>query len=97
MSSCVCSVLDAVSSSIDEILSMNSSANVFAFGDFNIHLNNSLTYSDGTDRLYICSTEAFSCLGNCDQVFRLSFYWHFFKFKSDAPFYCTDGDNSPVN
>ena len=27
----------------------------------------------------------------------LSFYWLSFRFKSDAPFYCADGDNSPVN
>ena len=60
MSSCLCSILDAISSSIDEILSMNPSANVFVFGDFNVHHNDSLIYSDGADRLYICSTEAFS-------------------------------------
>ena len=36
-----------------EILSMNSIANVFAFGDFDVHHNDSLTYSDGTDRLYL--------------------------------------------
>ena len=39
---------------------MNSSANVFVFGDFDVHRNDSLTYSDETDRLYICSTEDFS-------------------------------------
>ena len=97
MSSCLCSILDAISSSIDEILSMNPSANVFVFGDFNVHHNDSLTYFDGSDRLYICSTEAFSWLGNCDQVFWLSFYWLSIRFKRDAPFYCTDGDNSHVN
>ena len=58
MFSCFCSILDAISSSIDGILSMNPSANVFVFGDFNVHHNDSLTYSDGTDRLYICFTEA---------------------------------------
>ena len=97
MSSCFCSILDAIWSSIDGILSMNPSANVFVFGDFNVHHNDSLTYSDGTDRLYICSTEAFSWLGNCDQTFWLSFHWLSFRFKRDAPFYCTDGDNSPAN
>ena len=60
MFSCFCSILDAISSSIDGILSMNPSANMFVFGDFNVHHNDSLTYSDGTDRLYICCTEAFS-------------------------------------
>ena len=58
MPSCLYSVLDVISSSIDEILSMN--PNVFVFGDFNAHHNDSLTYSHGTDRLYICSAEAFS-------------------------------------
>ena len=58
MPSCLCSVPDIISSSIDEILSMN--RNVFVFGDFNAHHKDSLTYSDGTDRLCICSAEAFS-------------------------------------
>ena len=33
-----------------EVLSINPSANVFAFGDFNVHHKNWLTYSGGTDR-----------------------------------------------
>ena len=70
---------------------------VFGFGDFNAHHNNSLTYSDGTDRLYICSAEAFSWLENRGLVFWLSFHWPSFRFKRDAPFYCTDGDNSRAN
>ena len=60
MSSCLCLTLDAISSSIDEIISMNPSANVLVFGDFNVHHNDSLIYSDGADRLHIFSTEAFS-------------------------------------
>ena len=43
-------VFDAISSNIDEVLSINSSANVFVFGDFNVHHKNCLTYSGGTDR-----------------------------------------------
>ena len=43
-------VFDYISSNIDEVLSINSSYNVFAFGDFNIHHKNWLTYSGGTDR-----------------------------------------------
>ena len=43
-------VFDSISSNIDEVLSINSSANVFVFGDFNIHHKDWLTYSDGTDR-----------------------------------------------
>ena len=36
-SSALCTVFDSVSSNIDEILSINPSANVFVFEDFNIH------------------------------------------------------------
>ena len=43
-------VLDSISSNIDEFLSINPSANVFVFGDFNVHHKDWLTYSSGTDR-----------------------------------------------
>ena len=43
-------VFDSISFNIDEILSINPSAKVFVFGDFNVHRNNWLTYSGGTDR-----------------------------------------------
>ena len=49
-SSALCTVFDSVSSNIDEVLSINPSANVFVFGDFNIHHKDWLTYSSGTDR-----------------------------------------------
>ena len=32
-----CTVFDSISSNIDEVLSINSSANVFVFGDYNVH------------------------------------------------------------
>ena len=38
------------SSNIDEVLSINPSAYVFVFGDFNIYHEDWLTYSGGTDR-----------------------------------------------
>ena len=41
---------DSISTNIDEVLSINPSANVFVFGDFNIHHKDLLTYSGGTDR-----------------------------------------------
>ena len=42
---------DSISSNIDEVLSINPSANVlFVFRDFNIHYKALLTYSGGTDR-----------------------------------------------
>ena len=43
-------VFDSVSSDIDEILLINSSVNVFDFGDFNAHHKDWLIYSGGTDR-----------------------------------------------
>ena len=49
-SSALCTVFDSISSNIDEVLSINPSANVFVFGDFNIHHKDWLTYSGGTDQ-----------------------------------------------
>ena len=43
-------VFDFISSNIDEVLSINPSANVFAFGDFNVHHKDWFTYSGGTDK-----------------------------------------------
>ena len=48
--SALCTVFDSISSNIDEVLSINPSANVFVFGDFNVHHKDWLTYSGGTDR-----------------------------------------------
>ena len=41
---------DSISSNLDEVLSIDPSANVFVFGDFNVHHKDWLTYSGGTDR-----------------------------------------------
>ena len=49
-SSSLCTVFDSISSNIDEVLSINPSANVFVFGDFNVHHKDWLTYSSGTDK-----------------------------------------------
>ena len=46
----MCTVFDSVSYNTDEVLSINPTANVFIFGDFNIHHKDWLTYSGGTDR-----------------------------------------------
>ena len=43
-------VFDSISSNIDEVLSMNPSADVFVFGDFNVHHKGWLTYSSRIDR-----------------------------------------------
>ena len=52
-SSALCTVFDSISSKIDEFQStqsVNPSANVFGFGDFNVHHKDLLTYSGGTDQ-----------------------------------------------
>ena len=49
-SSSLCTVFYSISSNIDEVLSINPSANAFVFGDFNVHHKDRLTYSDGTDK-----------------------------------------------
>ena len=49
-SSSICTIFDSISSDIDEVLSINPSANVLVFGDFNVHHKDWLTYSGGTDR-----------------------------------------------
>ena len=45
----LCMVFDSVSSNIGEVLSTSPSANVFVFGDFNVHHKDWLTYSGGTN------------------------------------------------
>ena len=40
----------SISSTIDEVLTINPSANVFVFGDFNVYHRGWLTYSGETDR-----------------------------------------------
>ena len=44
-SSALCMVFDSASSNIGEVLSIKPFANVFVFGDFNVHHKNWLTYS----------------------------------------------------
>ena len=48
--SSLCTAFYSISSNIDEVLSINPSANVFLFGNFNVHHKDWLTYSSGTDR-----------------------------------------------
>ena len=50
LTSLFCTVFDSISSNIDEVLSINPSANAFVLGDFNVHHNDWPTYSGGTDR-----------------------------------------------
>ena len=46
----LCRVFDSTSPNIDEVLSINPSANLFVFDDFNINHKDWLTFSGGTDR-----------------------------------------------
>ena len=46
----LCSVFDSISSNIDEVHSINPSANVFVFGDFNVHHEDWRTYPGENDR-----------------------------------------------
>ena len=46
----MCTVFDSISSNIDQVLSINPSANVFIFEDFNVQHKEWLTYSSGTNR-----------------------------------------------
>ena len=48
--SSLCTVSDSISPNIDEVLSINPSADVFVFGDFNVHHKDWITYSGGTNR-----------------------------------------------
>ena len=43
---------DSISCNIDEVPSINPSANLFAFRDFNVHHKDQLTYFGETDRPY---------------------------------------------
>ena len=43
-------IVHAISSNIDEVLSINPSANTYVFGDFDVNHKDWLTYSIGTDR-----------------------------------------------
>ena len=46
----LCIAFYSISSNIDQVLLINPSANVFVFGDFNVHHKDWITYSGGTDR-----------------------------------------------
>ena len=129
-SSFLCTVFDSISSNIYELLSINPSANIFVFGDFNVHQKDWLKYSIRIDRpgelcynvsisndlaqmvnvptripdcdshspalldlflssdASICSTMAFSPLGNSDHV-AVSVSTDFpSNSQQDAPFHC---------
>ena len=46
----LCAVFYSISSTIDQVLSINPFDNVFVFGDFNVHHKDWHTYSGGADR-----------------------------------------------
>ena len=50
-SSSLCTIFDSISSNKDELLLINPSANVFVFGDFDVHHKDWPVHFGGTDRL----------------------------------------------
>ena len=76
--SSLCTGFYSISSNIDEVFSINPSANVFVFGDFSVHHKDWLTYSNGTNRSgELCYNFSIStdltqmvsfptCIPNCD-------------------------------
>ena len=68
-------VFDSIPSNIDEVVSINPSANVFVFGDFYVHQKDWPNYSGGTDRPdELCYN--FLCYDLRRSYFRfLSFFW----------------------
>ena len=101
----MCTAFDAISSNIDEILSINPSANVFVFGDFNICHKDVLTFptwisvgdSHGPGLYYlfiysgasICLSVAFPPLRNSDHVVGSVSIYCLFRLKRDTLFHCT--------
>ena len=74
-SSALCTVFDSISSNIDEVLSINPSANVFVFGDFNVHHKDWLTYSNGTDwSSELCYNYSQTAILTA-LLFWISFFW----------------------
>ena len=83
-------VFYSISSNIDEFLSINPSANVFVFGDINVHHTDWLTYSGGTDRTgELCYNFSISndhtqmvdfptCIPDCDSHSPAVFFFCFF-------------------
>ena len=69
-SSALCMVFDSTSSNIDEVLSINPSANVFVFGDFDVHHKDWLIYSGGTDQP--------GELGSQTVILKILLFWIYF-------------------
>ena len=75
-------VFDSILSNIDEVLSINPSANLFVFGHFNVHHMDRLTYFGGTDRpgelcYYFWTPVLLSiCLSVCHGRIVFSDFWH---------------------
>ena len=57
----LCTVLDSISSNIDKVLSINPSANVFVFGDFNAHHKDSYLISNDLTQMVNFPTRIPDC------------------------------------
>ena len=77
-------IFDSVSSNINEVLLINPSANVFVFGDSDIHHKDWLTYSGGTDRPgELCYS--FSISNDLTQIVNFPIWIPCCDFHSSAP------------
>ena len=57
-SSALCTVFDSISSNIDEVLSINPSANDFVFGDFNVISNDLIQMVNFPTRIPDCDSHS---------------------------------------
>ena len=98
-SSSLCTIFDAFSSKKDQVLSINLSANVLAFGDFNVHHKDWLICSRGTCRpgelCYNFSEMTFlRCLAlllvSVTMTFTVLLFWISFFLLTLVFFFCND-------
>ena len=83
----LCKLFDSISSNIDKVLSINPSANMLLFGDFNVWHKNWLTFSGGTDTFgELCYSFSTSnevtqmvtfLLGSQTMTFTVLFFWFY--------------------
>ena len=76
-SSALCMVFDSISSNIDEILSINPSANAFVLGVFNVHYKDWFTYSWGNSAWLRSLT---FLLGSQNVILTVLLFWIYFFF-----------------
>ena len=91
-SSSLCTVFDSISPNIDEVLSINPSANLFAFGDltFNVHHKDWLTYSGESQMTLLRWLTLLLGSPDCDShspvlLDFFPFFWRYYLFHNGFP------------